>query len=286
MRIALALVVAVSGVAGIRAQEAQADVAPTERRVLVELFAATGGERWTAREGWNTSAPVCDWYGVQCDFVDGDARRPFVAALRLRANSLEGTIPASLAALSRLQSMDVSGNRLTGAVPEALLERWDAHRFEFEGEGNAFSNLVVRVTITHAAGGVLCAEGEDVHYRIDFDAVTGRAVFQSVRCETGSRRTYCLRREGRPPSLARVSRALTAVGFTSLKPSYDFPFTGATHGSTVTTTAAWGDGTRRTLRTFDRQGPRAAWLAQQILLGLEAEASWEPGRRTPTCAFE
>lgn len=181
------------GCVGARTAAAQAissEVSAAERAVLVELFSATGGERWTSHDGWNSSTPVCDWLGVRCDFVDGDARRPFVAGLSLPLNNLQGALPASLATLSRLQSLNVAGNSLTGALPEALLERWDAHRLGLEFDGAAFSNLVVRATSTAQAGGVLCAENEDVHYRIDLDALTHRAVFQSVRCRAGSRRTH------------------------------------------------------------------------------------------------
>jgi hypothetical protein len=108
-------------------------VSPPERQVLLELFAATGGERWTKRDGWGSPAPVCDWYGVWCDFIDGDPSRPSVSGLSLPFNNLEGEIPPSIADLPHLRSMDVAHNRLSGAVPEPLLQRWDNYRFEFSG---------------------------------------------------------------------------------------------------------------------------------------------------------
>jgi hypothetical protein len=280
----LVLVGAGTGTTG--AQTISSEVPAGERAVLMQLFAATGGEHWKARDGWGTSTPVCDWTGVSCDFVDGNAERPFVASVRLAQNDLEGTLPATLADLAHLQSLELRGNRLTGPIPEPLLVRWDAHELDLSVEGNGFSNLVVRATIMQQAGGVLCAENEDVHYRIDLDALTHRAVFQSVRCHAGSRRTYCLRKEGTPASLERLARGLTAVGFAKLKPSYHYAHGGVTHGATVTTTAVWGDGTRRSLETYDRQGPRAAWLSQQLFLGLVTETSWEKESRTPACDFK
>jgi hypothetical protein len=54
-----------------------------ERQVLMEFFAATGGERWTKHDGWGTSRPECDWYGVECGFIEGDLNRLFVSALSL-----------------------------------------------------------------------------------------------------------------------------------------------------------------------------------------------------------
>jgi hypothetical protein len=155
-----------------------------EHRVLMELFAATGGDSWSNRDGWGTEKSPCDWYGVWCDFLDGDASRPVVAGLSLSLNNLAGTLPASLGELQHLHSLTVSGNRLSGKVPEAILERWDRHQFEFDGRGNAFSNLVIRATVEYSASGTLCSASEDLHYRVEFDEPKNRVTFQSVRCIT------------------------------------------------------------------------------------------------------
>jgi hypothetical protein len=63
-------------------------VSAVERQTLIEFFAATGGTRWTNHEGWGSPTPVCSWYGVFCDFIDGDTNRPFVAGLNLALNNL------------------------------------------------------------------------------------------------------------------------------------------------------------------------------------------------------
>src|SRR5688572_2850929 len=114
-----------------------------ERQVLMNLFSATDGVQWTNRNGWRSPQPVCDWHGVWCDFVDGNAERPVVAGLSLSNNNLRGTLPSSLSELKYLQRLDVSRNRLSGEVPEAVLDRWDRHDLEFHGSGNSFSNMVV-----------------------------------------------------------------------------------------------------------------------------------------------
>jgi hypothetical protein len=44
--------------------------------------------------------------------------------------------------------LDVTGNRLTGPLPEPLLQRWDEHTFELSSDGNDFSYLVERVSMT------------------------------------------------------------------------------------------------------------------------------------------
>jgi len=262
-------------------------VSAVERQVLIEFFAATGGQRWTNRDGWDTSTPVCDWYGVFCDFVDGDPNRPFVFGLSLALNNLEGEVPASLGNLTRLRSLDVTSNRLSGTVPEQLLKRWDDHQFEFSGDGNSFSDVVVRASVEYSASGTLCAVHDDLRFRLDLDAVTGRAVFQSVRCaDAKSRRTYCFVREGTPGSFARFSRELKRLGFARFEPKYDYPFSAATHGVYLTTTAAWGDKSRNSVETYNRQGPRDVWIAQQLFLGLLGEAYWERESRKTKCDFE
>ena len=263
------------------------DAPPQERRVLMELFAATGGARWSNRDGWGTEKSACDWYGVRCDFTDGDANRPVVAGLSLSSNNLEGTLPASLAELRHLRSLSVPGNRLSGMVPEALLERWDRHQFEFDGRGNSFSNLVVRAAVQYSASGVRCSATEDLRYRVEFYEPKNRATFQSVRCTSArSRETYCLVREGTSPPLSRLSRGLRRLGFTTFRPRYDHPFGGATHGSQLTTAAVWGDGSAVSVETYSGQGPIEVWSAQQLFLGLLSEAGWERESRRPKCDFQ
>lgn len=263
------------------------DVTQQERQVLLELFAATGGDSWRERGGWRSGTPVCDWYGVRCTFIDGDASRPSVEGLSLDRNRLSGRLPESLADLPHLGFLSVSGNRLRGSIPQRLLERWDRHAFEFSGGGNQFDNIVARVVVTYTASGLLCSETDDIRYRLEIDDIKGRAVFQSVRCAgPKTRETYCLVKEGIPFGLERFSRALQHAGFTTLEPEYDFPFTATTHGVYLSTEAIWGDGTKRRLQTYERQGPLSAWVSQQLFLGLGADISWERESRRRKCDFE
>ena len=85
-RIIVALVAGLVCYGHPHAQQPSGNVSAAERQTLIEFFAATGGTRWTNHAGWGTSTPVCSRYGVFCDFVDGDANRPFVAGLSVFAN--------------------------------------------------------------------------------------------------------------------------------------------------------------------------------------------------------
>jgi len=44
--------------------------ATTQRQALMDLYASTNGASWRNNSNWNTSAPICTWYGVGCS---GDA---------------------------------------------------------------------------------------------------------------------------------------------------------------------------------------------------------------------
>lgn len=267
--------------------QAAPDVPSGERRVLTELYASTGGDRWSNRSGWGSAKSVCEWYGVRCEFPGGDATRPVVAGLSLDFNNLDGELPAAVGDLAHLKSLSVAGNKLRGRLPEGLLRRWDRHTFELDASYNAFSNMVVRAAVEYSASGVLCSRTEDVRYRLEVDESRRRATFQSVRCaDAQSRDTYCLVREGTAPPLLRLSRALGALGFAGLHPDYDSPSTGMTHGVFLTTEAVWGDGAKTSVRTYARQGPIEAWSAQQLFLGLLVEAGWDRESRKPKCDFE
>ena len=67
-----------------------------QRAALMQLFEATNGQEWARSYFWNTSAPVCEWFGVSCD-DDGH-----VIELNLPYNSLRGLLPPALANLTRM----------------------------------------------------------------------------------------------------------------------------------------------------------------------------------------
>jgi hypothetical protein len=269
-------------------QPSQPDVPADDRRVLLELYASTGGDRWLNRTGWGSATSVCHWDGVSCDFIDGDPGRPVVSDLNLSLNQLAGSLPPSLADLKQLRSLSVFGNKLTGNLPVGLLERWDRHELQLNGGGNRFSNALARASVTYSATGALCGSTEDLRYRLEVDESTNRASFQSVRCtDASSRNTYCLVREGPSTSLLRLTRALTSLRFQTFKGDYDFPpGMTITHGEYLTTAATWGDGTVVSVRTYARQGPVEVWAAQQLFLGLLSEVSWERESRKSKCDFQ
>ena len=80
---------------------------------LVDLYNSTNGANWTNKTNWLTGCTPCGWYGVTC--TNGRVTR-----LNLIGNSLVGTLPASLSALTSLQSLELGANALTGGIPSGI----------------------------------------------------------------------------------------------------------------------------------------------------------------------
>ena len=86
---------------------------PSDKGVLVQLYEATAGARWTNRSGWlEASSSACNWHGVACSPTGQ------VTQLDLHNNSLTGTLPSQLLWLDALTSLELHRNQaLSGTVP-------------------------------------------------------------------------------------------------------------------------------------------------------------------------
>ena len=69
----------------------------------------------TASLNWAASTPIADWDGVTLG-----AAPQRVIQLRLQNKGLNGTIPASLGKLSKLEALFLTFNQLTGSIPAQL----------------------------------------------------------------------------------------------------------------------------------------------------------------------
>jgi hypothetical protein len=250
----------------------------------MQFFESTGGKNWKDNSGWGSSISPCEWFGITCDikYVDGKPQSS-VVGLWLMDNGLKGSFPSSVAKLPDLKSLNVALNKLSGEVPEEILARWDNHQFEFRGDGNSFSNFVIRARMEYTATGVLCSNDEDLRYVLDVRE-WGPSKFESTRCTPNSQRdTYCLVREGKGSRLDRFSRALTQMHYRSFQKEYSYLFPIATHGVFIRTTVWWGDGSMHTVETYNRQGPIEVWIAQELFMPLIQYPEWERESTKPSC---
>ncbi len=87
---------------------------PSDREVLVALYAGTDGPNWVNTDNWLTDAPLGEWYGVD---TDASGR---VVWLDLFRNNLTGQIPPELGNLASLEWLSLARNDLTGPIPPEL----------------------------------------------------------------------------------------------------------------------------------------------------------------------
>ena len=83
-----------------------------QRAVLKQIYDALDGDNWTHKDGWNTDAPLNEWYGLEVDDDD------YVVGINLASNNLAGQLPDAIADLTYLESLVLSDNGITGMIPE------------------------------------------------------------------------------------------------------------------------------------------------------------------------
>jgi Leucine-rich repeat (LRR) protein len=84
---------------------------------LVQFYLANHGATWSSVQGWlKTVNPsnLSTWTGVTVERVDTSLR---ITAVRLPNRGITGTLPSSIAQLTRLRVLDVSSNQISGSIP-------------------------------------------------------------------------------------------------------------------------------------------------------------------------
>lgn len=88
-----------------------AQISSTEKEALIDLFNSTQGNEWFTP--WDLEKPVNTWNGVT---IKNDK----VVAIELGFNNLQGSIPASIAHLTQLESLKLFFNQIGGSIPEEI----------------------------------------------------------------------------------------------------------------------------------------------------------------------
>lgn len=83
------------------------------KTILMDLYNATGGDKWKDNTNWGSDKPVNEWYGIYTNVLGQ------IHWILLIGNTLVGEIPASIGKLKTLQNLEVSGS-ITGDVADII----------------------------------------------------------------------------------------------------------------------------------------------------------------------
>lgn len=199
-----------------------------ERQALIALYEATDGNNWKDHEGWLGSVGTeCDWHGIIC----GTEVPPLgVTDIELSQNNLSGTIPNAVTNLTRLDSLFIFGNHLSGKIPDALIQKWLSGSLWLNVEASMLTD-VSEVDFESSASALLCARQRIVLHS------DGAAMLFTERCRSNrlkDRRTFCEVKQGQIlwHSFAALAWLLEKNGFFALQPNYSFNVTDSTFNST------------------------------------------------------
>lgn len=79
----------------------------SEASILSDFFAATHGTGWKQNNGWDDSADICSFFGVECD--EGGR----VSKIDLTDNGLKGSVPSSIFKIPQLTELTLSNNAIS-----------------------------------------------------------------------------------------------------------------------------------------------------------------------------
>lgn len=109
----LGLLIGLCSHIGLSAQGSEA-IPASERQVLIDIYNSTNGKQWGEDYRWNLNKTPNDWWGVIIE-------NGHVSGLALGGVGLEGQLPASLFTdLPYLIALDVRSNRLQGNIPKEI----------------------------------------------------------------------------------------------------------------------------------------------------------------------
>ena len=91
---------------------ARQDTSPeVSKKILIDLYQATGGNDWSDDTNFGSSQDICTWIGVFCyDESAYPSRKGQVQQIDLSHNNLHGSLPSNFYSLPYLESVNFEGN--------------------------------------------------------------------------------------------------------------------------------------------------------------------------------
>ena len=86
-----------------------------DKRALEALYQNTNGSSWTRSDGWLENEDLGQWHGVQTNSIGR------VSGLDLSGNGLSGRLPEALGQLTDMRELRLGSNALTGRLPLSLV---------------------------------------------------------------------------------------------------------------------------------------------------------------------
>jgi Leucine-rich repeat (LRR) protein len=109
-----------------------------DRNRLNHLYEITNGPLWKSNTHWNSTKPVCSWFGVEC--ANGSAEDDTgVTSINLPSNGLAGRVSKIIYEMKDLKILNFKDNSLTDPGFEGLLR--DSKLETIILSGNGFTNI-------------------------------------------------------------------------------------------------------------------------------------------------
>jgi Leucine-rich repeat (LRR) protein len=113
-------------------------------------YSLSGDTLWTESEGWLTNSSVCEWFTTG---VHDSCQNGTFVHLSLKNNSLKGTVPREIFAFTRLRTIDLSENEISGTFPVEVGQVPD-----FVGVSKAF--IILDVADNNISGSLPASLGD------------------------------------------------------------------------------------------------------------------------------
>jgi hypothetical protein len=244
-----------------------------ERAALIALYESTDGPHWKENTGW-VGAPgtECDWHGVSCG-----PRFPeeHVLSVDLFENGLTGRIPEAIGQLGGLEWLTLFGNKLSGRLPQPLIDRWLAGSLRISVEPALLTD-VSEIDFETNASSLLCA-----HHRVILRS-DATIVNYTTLCRNASRndrKTYCEVKKGRTYEFASLAWLLQKNAFYALKHEYSRNVTDAGFEKI----RVKRDDKPFEVSNYAGGGPFELWTILRAIEGVASSVEWKSTTKQDKC---